>query len=105
LEDGGFTGGDKSGFVTTGTTLPFGGRRRAASQHDPHHGRLDDPVRSRHSIRGIQEEIRTDHYPDIRPSKVATGTPAASRVYGDGHAKWNKWGSTRARDWSIQADE
>jgi prepilin-type processing-associated H-X9-DG protein len=24
-------------------------------------------------------------------------------VYGDGHAKWHKWNSTKPCDWSIQA--
>jgi prepilin-type N-terminal cleavage/methylation domain-containing protein len=57
------------------------------------------------SIRGIQEEIRTDHYPDATPSKVARRhSDGFVAVYGDGHAKWLKWGSTRARDWTIQQD-
>ena len=25
-------------------------------------------------------------------------------LYGDGHAKWRRWGTTKAADWSIQSD-
>jgi prepilin-type N-terminal cleavage/methylation domain-containing protein len=102
----GFTGGDKSGFVTTGTTLSV---NEAA---------IEDPAGTIHivdswttqpdqgnSIRGIQQEIRTDHFSNATASKVASRhNNGFVALYGDQHAKWVKWGSTRARDWSIQAD-
>ena len=57
------------------------------------------------SIRGIQEEIRTDRYPDATASKVARRhSNGFVALYGDGHAKWHKWGSTKASAWSIQQD-
>jgi prepilin-type N-terminal cleavage/methylation domain-containing protein len=102
----GFTGGDKSGFVTTGTTLSV---NEAA---------IEDPAGTIHimdawttqpdqgnSIRGIQQEIRTDHFSNATASKVANRHNGGFvALYGDQHAHWVRWGSTRARDWSIQAD-
>ncbi len=108
----GFTGGNKNGFVTTGTTI---GISEAA---------VEDPSGTIHitdawakpapnttecnlgnSIRGIQQEIRTDHFNNSTASKVANRHNGGFlALYGDGHAKWLRWGSTRARDWSIQTD-
>jgi len=102
----GFTGGDKSGFVTTGTTLSV------------HEAQVEDPAGTIHiidtwttqcyqgsSIRGIQQEIRTDHFPNSTSSKVAhRHNNGFLALYGDGHAKWLKWGTTQAKDWSIQMD-
>ncbi len=31
-------------------------------------------------------------------------TEGFNAIYGDGHAKWNRWGSTRPANWSIQTD-
>lgn len=57
------------------------------------------------SIRAIGAEIRTDRYPNDTASKVSqrhfTGFNA---LYGDGHVKFRKWGSTKANEWSIQSD-
>ena len=57
------------------------------------------------SIRAIGAEIRTDRYPNDTASKVSqrhfTGFNA---LYGDGHVKFRKWGSTGAHEWSIQSD-
>jgi prepilin-type N-terminal cleavage/methylation domain-containing protein/prepilin-type processing-associated H-X9-DG protein len=102
----GFTGGDKSGFVTTGTTLSV-----TDSQ-------IEDPAGTIHimdawtsgphqgnSIRGIQQQIRTDHYPDATSSKVARRhSEGFMALFGDGHAKFRRWGSTKPAEWSIQAD-
>jgi prepilin-type N-terminal cleavage/methylation domain-containing protein len=108
----GFTAGDKSGFVTSGTTLSV----IEAAIEDPA-GTIhimdamtgatgsNDPCTQGNSIRGIQEEIRTDHYPDQTASKVAyRHSGGFVSLHGDGHAKFHKWGSTKAADWSIQAD-
>jgi prepilin-type N-terminal cleavage/methylation domain-containing protein/prepilin-type processing-associated H-X9-DG protein len=102
----GFYDGNKSGFVTTGTTLSVG------------EAEIADPAGTIHvcdtwttqcyqgnSIRGIQAEIRTDHFSNNTASKVAyRHNNGFIALYGDGHAKWVKWGSTKAKDWSIQAD-
>jgi prepilin-type N-terminal cleavage/methylation domain-containing protein len=108
----GFTGGDKSGFVTSGTTISV----IEAAVEDPA-GTIhivdamtgatgtNDPCIQGNSIRGIQQEIRTDHYPDQTASKVAyRHTGGFEALHGDGHAKFHKWGSTKAADWSIQSD-
>ncbi len=108
----GFTNGDKSGFVTTGTTLSV----VAAAVEDPA-GTIHvvetmtgasgtaDPSIQGNSIRGIQQEIRTDHYPDQTASKVAyRHRDGFTALFGDEHAKYKRWGSSKASEWSIQAD-
>ena len=108
----GFTGGNKSGFVTTGTTISV----IEAQVEDPA-GTIhimdamtgasgtNDPCVQGNSIRGIQEEIRTDHYPDQTASKVAyRHSGGFVALHGDAHAKFHKWGSTKAAEWSIQSD-
>ncbi|HLJ54985.1 MAG TPA: DUF1559 domain-containing protein, partial [Chthonomonadaceae bacterium] len=91
----GFTGGDKSGFVTSGTTISV----IEAQVEDPA-GTIhimdamtgatagNDPCIQGNSIRGIQQEIRTDHYPDQTASKVAyRHSGGFVALHGDGHAK------------------
>ena len=109
----GFTDGTKSGFVTTGTTLSV----VDAAVEDPA-GTIHimdsmtgtatagaDPCLQGNSIRGIQQEIRTDHYGDNTASKVAYRHKLGFvALFGDEHAKFRKWGSTKASEWSIQAD-
>ena len=108
----GFTGGDKSGFVTTGTTLSV----TEAQIEDPTTTihimdamtgatGTADPCLQGNSIRGIQQEIRTDRFPDQTASKVAyRHSGGFVALHGDGHAKFHKWGSTKACEWTIQDD-
>jgi len=57
------------------------------------------------SIRGIQAERRTDVWNTYTASKVAyRHTDGFNALFGDGHVKWRKWGSTRREEWSVQAD-
>lgn len=57
------------------------------------------------SIRGIQQEIRTDHFNNSTASKVAYRHKGGFMAcYGDGHVKWIPWGKTRAQDWTVQKD-
>ena len=108
----GFTNGDKSGFVTTGTTLSV----ISAQVEDPA-GTIHvveamtgatggaDPTVQGNSIRGIQQEIRTDIYPDQTASKVAyRHKEGYTALFGDQHAKYKKWGSSKPKEWSIQND-
>ncbi len=108
----GYTGGNKCGFVTTGTTLSV-----AEAQVEDPAGTIhimdsmtgasgtSDPCTQGNSIRGIQQEIRTDHFPDQTASKVAyRHSGGFVSLNGDGHAKWHKWGSSKASEWSIQTD-
>ena len=61
------------------------------------------------SIRGIDEELRTDRY--ATGATAGTASKVAGRhfdgfnaIYGDGHVKWKKWGATAPREYSIQKD-
>jgi len=104
----GFTGGNKSGFVTTSTTISIA------------ESAIEAPATSIHimdawtagagcgnSIRGIQAEIRTDRFANATQtfSKVANRhSEGFNALYGDGHVKFVKYGVTRAQDWSVQDD-
>ncbi len=61
------------------------------------------------SMRSIDSEMRTDRF---RQGGSPLNSKVASRhfdgfnaLYGDGHAKWRRWGSTTAGDWTIQAND
>ncbi|MCX6360686.1 MAG: DUF1559 domain-containing protein [Armatimonadetes bacterium] len=102
----GFYNGNKSGFVTTGTTLSV-----ALADVEDAAGTIhimDAWTRTAdlgNSIRGIQQEIRTDHFSNATASKVARRHSGGfEAVFGDGHAKWRRWGATTAADWTIQAE-
>lgn len=57
------------------------------------------------SIRAISAEDRTDHFPTATFSKVSNRHfDGFNALYGDGHVKFRKWGSTTANEWSIQSD-
>lgn len=57
------------------------------------------------SMRGIQDSVRTDLFRDNTANKpAARHNEGFVVVYGDGHSKWLKWGSTKPQDWTIQAD-
>lgn len=57
------------------------------------------------SIRAIDAEARTDHFTTVTSSKVANRHfDGFNAMYGDGHVKFRKWGSTKAEDWSVQSD-
>jgi len=102
----GFYDGNKSGFVTTGTTTSVNESEVQDVSGTIH---LMDSWTTQcyqgNSIRGIQQDIRTDHFSNNTASKVARRhTEGFIALYGDGHAHWVRWGSTRPKDWSIQMD-
>lgn len=104
------TTNEKSGFVTTGTTssvIEAQIEEPASTIHifDAMTGSTGDPTIQGNSIRGIQSEDRTDHFPDDTASKVAYRHGGGFEIlFGDGHAKYRKWGSTKPCEWTIQAD-
>ena len=58
------------------------------------------------SIRSINTEVRTDRFPANTASKVAARHfDGFNALYGDGHVKFRRWGSTSAGDWSIQSND
>lgn len=104
----------KSGWVGTGTTFTISlaevkdtagtihitdgmaGGSASAIQTDSYGG----------SMRGIQQDIRTDMFNDATPSKVAGRHNGGFVIlYGDGHSGWKKWGSTTPCMWTIQDDQ
>ncbi len=101
----------KSGFVTTGTTAsvieaqiedPAGTIHICDSMTGSAGG---DPTVQGNSIRGIQAENRTDHFKTDTASKVAYRHGGGfEALFGDGHAKYRKWGSTKPCEWTIQDD-
>ena len=61
------------------------------------------------SIRGIDEELRTDRF--ATGASAGTASKVAGRhfegfnaLYGDGHVKFVKWGTSKPGAWSIQKD-
>ena len=57
------------------------------------------------SMRGIQDSIRTDLFRDITPNKPgARHSDGYVAVFGDGHSKWIKWGTSKPCQWTIQND-
>ena len=64
-----------------------------------------DPRGQGSSIRGIALDIRTDRFKNEESAKVDyRHNEGFNALYGDGHAHWNKYGSTKACDWTIQSD-
>jgi prepilin-type N-terminal cleavage/methylation domain-containing protein/prepilin-type processing-associated H-X9-DG protein len=102
----------KSGFVRTGTTTSVTEAEideAATTIHivDAMTGTAPpgDPTTQGNSIRGIQSEDRTDHFNNATASKVAYRHGGGfEALFGDGHAKYRKWGSSKPCDWTIQAD-
>jgi prepilin-type N-terminal cleavage/methylation domain-containing protein/prepilin-type processing-associated H-X9-DG protein len=109
---GGNTAGSKQGFAGPG-----------GSQDTVHEAQVEDPAGTIHildswarigaardcgagdTIRNIHFQVRTDHVTGSQPSKVANRhMDGFNATYGDGHAKWQKWGSTTPAKWSIQMD-
>jgi prepilin-type processing-associated H-X9-DG protein len=55
------------------------------------------------SMRGLQQDIRTDMFPDDAPSKVSPRHNGGFvALYGDGHTGFRKWGQSTPCDWVIQ---
>ena len=106
----------KSGFVgaTTGTQITDADVAEPASTIHfmdamtgaaPGATEFADPRNNGNSIRGIQQDIRTDMYNDATASKVAyRHNDGYVVLFGDGHAGWKKWGSSTPCQWSVQED-
>lgn len=57
------------------------------------------------SMRGLQQDIRTDMFNDDTPSKLQPRHSGGYVIlYGDGHSGWKKWGSSTPCQWTIQED-
>ena len=108
-----YAGNLKSGWVGTGTTFT----RSMAEIGEPANtihivdgmaggGANANPLTYGGSMRGLQQDIRTDMFNDSPPSKVAPRHNGGFVIlYGDGHSGWKKWGSTTPCMWTIQEDQ
>ena len=105
-----FNNAGKTGYIQVGSTASISeGVKEAAVQEPSTTIHVFDSwtnnVNNGDSIRGIDEEIRTDRYPDATPSKVAgRHFDGFNALFGDGHVKFRRWGSTQPSEWSIQSD-
>jgi prepilin-type processing-associated H-X9-DG protein len=72
-----------------------------------HEARVEDPSGTIWVVDGdnleMWQETTLDYAPNQKPN-YQRHSEGFSAVFGDGHAKWMKAGSTRASAWSIQAD-
>ena len=101
----------KNGFVTTGTTTSVAESAIEAPSTTIHivdsmtGSSSNPPAALGSSIRGIQTALRTDMSTSDESSKVSNRHfDGFNALYGDGHVKFRKWGSTRPAEWSIQDD-
>jgi prepilin-type N-terminal cleavage/methylation domain-containing protein/prepilin-type processing-associated H-X9-DG protein len=103
----------KSGWVGTGTTFTRSLAEISDTAGTIHivdgmagGGPSADQLTYGASMRGLQQDIRTDMFNNDTPSKVA-GRHSGGFVilYGDGHSGWKKWGATNPCMWTIQDDQ
>ncbi|MBW3638190.1 MAG: DUF1559 domain-containing protein [Armatimonadetes bacterium] len=65
----------------------------------------NDPRAQGNSIRGITAENRTDRFLTETANKPAwRHFDGYNVLYGDGHVKWKRWGTSTAAEWSVQDD-
>jgi prepilin-type N-terminal cleavage/methylation domain-containing protein/prepilin-type processing-associated H-X9-DG protein len=112
----GFYGtGPKQGFIATGPSVPlnesviedpagtihiFDGLSGAATASG-----TATACNASSSIRIINEKS-TDHFKDSETSKPAyRHFQGFNALYGDGHVKWRRYGSTKAGEWSVQPND
>ena len=111
----GFTGGNKTGFVKVGATTSNDSINEAALEEPSTTIHIVDGLAGSaaavgsgcggNSIAGIRAEANTDHFPNAETSKPAyRHFDGFNALFGDGHVKFRRYGSTTAAEWSIQAD-
>ncbi len=58
------------------------------------------------SLYRYDREIQTDHFKNSETTKVAyRHFEGFNALFGDGHVKWRRYGSTTAGEWTIQAND
>ena len=107
--------GAKSGYLNTTSTASLGvfepqiadpaGTIRIFDSWGGVAGQTTCSVNVGNSLRAISGEDRTDRFKTDAPSKVASRHfDGFNALFGDGHVKFRRWGSTTANEWSIQDD-
>ena len=113
----GFTGKDKTGFLRIGASTANDSINESAVEDAAGTIHIVDGMAGSssaagsscgggaQSLAGIREEVNTDHFPFRATSKPAyRHFEGFNALYGDGHVKFRKWGTTTASEWSIQQD-
>ncbi len=116
----GFRGLNKSGFLSVAATSTVSGpvlqeaavENPAGTIHilDGMTGSLNMGKCSSASVGSamisIDGEVNTDRFSDAESSKPAyRHLDGFNALWGDGHVKWRRWGSTTPGEWSIQAGD
>lgn len=105
---------EKSGFITLGERSPLqeaaiGDASGTIQIVDGIAGANTDPGTATpcqaSALVRIDTQLKTDHYPDRVTTKPAyRHFGGFNALFGDGHVKWRRWGSTRPSEWTIQDD-
>ena len=71
-------------------------------------GTTGDPCLGGASIRSIYQEVRTDAGPFSKSHQISKPSDrhlgGFNALFGDGHVKFRRWGSTTLNEWTIQSD-
>ncbi|RYX85328.1 DUF1559 domain-containing protein [bacterium] len=101
----GFKAGNKNGFVGDTSTKAISEAMLGDAAGTIHIVDGMTTSNAGSAMRGLQEEIRTDYYPNVTASKAAPRHFDGFNVlFADGHVKFRKYGSTKPNEWTIQSD-
>ncbi len=113
----GFTAGNKSGFVGIGGTTGSGSLNEAAIEDSAGTIHILDGIVGSNSpattncgsgassLTALDEEVNTDRFANSETSKPAyRHFEGFNALYGDGHVKFRRYGSTTPNEWTIQSD-
>ncbi len=116
----GFTAGDKWGYVSkdpvTGNFVTFVGIPESSIEDPSATIHIMDamtgtgtagvnPCNQGNSIRSIGKEASTDRVPWSAAAKVSPRHfDGFNALYGDGHVKWRRFGTSNPDEWSTQSD-
>ena len=94
-------GGGQSSIVEAAVEDPAG----TIHMFDSMTGSTSGACSNGSSIISIRAEWRTDHFNQDSASKVAyRHFEGFNALFGDGHVKWRKWGTTKREEFSVQSD-
>lgn len=109
----GGTANPKQGFINTSATRPLNEAAIGDSAGTIHIvDGLGTPANTTNcngsgsSMQTLNDQIDTDLSRTSEAQKVAyRHFEGYNALYGDGHVKWRQWGTSKAGDWTIQADD
>ncbi|RYG64700.1 DUF1559 domain-containing protein [bacterium] len=101
----------KQGFINTSATIPLNEAAvedLAGTIHilDTMGSNTTAACNAGGQIQTINEEVDTDIFPDSETSKPSyRHFDGFNVLYGDGHVKFRKWGTTKPGEWTIQGND